>query len=683
MKRVIILFCFTILFVNLYSQTLPEKSEIINSMKLVNSYWIAQHSDPGDNKWARAAYFTGSIDFYKTYPKQEYLDYITGWAEKHNWGLNYRSNDPWHADDQCAGQVYIDLYKLDSMADQDKIAAIKTRIDDMMVSSNGKNWWWVDALYMAMPVFTRLGVLYDDDDYFEMMYRLYTNTKVTRGLFNTTDHLWYRDENFDPPYFTPAGLNSYWSRGNGWVFAAHARVLQLLPQDEPHRAEYIETFQNMAEALKNCQRSDGFWNASLIDPNDFGGPETSGTSFFTYGLAWGINNGFLDSATYFPVIVKAWKGLNEMAVHENGKLGYVQGVGSNPSSSQPVTYESTADYGVGAFLLAGTELVKMAQGEMPVPSPFHLSSVELLDDNNLKVTFNLACNKESALTLANYSINRGVVITGVRETESPNSFVLSLQNVVPGTYNVEIENITSVEGYEIEGRETKQFRSSGIINITASGYQPDTENYPENTLDGNLDTRWSSDGVGEWITYDLGIARLVKSVGLAFYNGDQRKAYFSISLSNDGTNFSEVYNGESSGTTSGVQTYNFTDQEARYVKIIGKGNSVNSWNSITEVTINYSVISSNLLLTGLNGLSVRTYPNPVNTNKLNIELGPNFIGNVNVQIINVSGRVVYSKDIEGVDDSVVTLNNLNLSKGVYLLKVKQGQTTGNCRFMVE
>jgi unsaturated rhamnogalacturonyl hydrolase len=213
---------------------------------------------------------------------------------------------------------------------------------------------------MAMPVFARLGVLRGDPAYFEAMYALYHDTKVGRGLYNEQDGLWYRDESYLPPRTTPNGRPIYWSRGNGWVFAAHVRVLQELPADDPHRAEYLATFQRMADALRRRQRPDGFWNVSLDDPGDFGGPETSGTAFFTYGMAWGISAGYLDRATYGPVVVRAWNGMVRTAVHPDGFLGYVQFIGGEPASSQPVTYDTTADFGVGAFLLAGSEVGRLS-----------------------------------------------------------------------------------------------------------------------------------------------------------------------------------------------------------------------------------------------------------------------------------------------------------------------------------
>ncbi|MDP4271746.1 MAG: glycoside hydrolase family 88 protein, partial [Bacteroidota bacterium] len=341
MKRLYSFIGALLLSASLLAQTLPSKQEIISSMKSVNNYWIEQNTDPGNNQWARAVYFTGNMDFYKIYPKDTYLNYSTLWANNNSWALNGGTSTR-SADNQICGQTYIDLYNLDPLKPASKISSIKTSVDNMVNSTTINDWWWIDALNMAMPVFTRLGVMYNNTGYFNKMYDLYSYTKVTLGLYNSAKGLWYRDASFKPPYKTTNGYESYWARGNGWVLSAHARVLQMLTLTDPHRTEYIETFQNMAAALKDRQRSDGFWNVSLDDPNEYGGPETSGTAMFTYGMAWGINNGLLDSATYYPVVVKAWNALTSVAVQSNGFLGYVQGVGSSPASSQPVTVSSTA-----------------------------------------------------------------------------------------------------------------------------------------------------------------------------------------------------------------------------------------------------------------------------------------------------------------------------------------------------
>ncbi len=364
------------------AQDLPPRAEILATLRLVQGHWVDGHPDPGNRGWARAAYFTGHMALYEVNPRQADLDYARLWADDNGWGL-LGGPTTRHADNQCCGQTYIVLDALDP--DPLHLADIDSSVLGMVESPQSDDWWWCDALYMAMPVFTRLGVLHDDDRYFEKLHDLYTDTKSARVLYDTTHHLWYRDESFKPPFATPGGEPCFWSRGNGWVFAGHARTLSHLPADDPHRPEYVATFQAMAAALVAVQRPDGFWNVSLADTTDFPGPETSGTAFFAYGLAWGVRHGLLDAATYLPPAASAWQGMVATAVHPDGALGYVQDVGAEPASSQPVTYESTRDFGVGAFLLAGSELFLLADGasdagEAPaaravlapnVPNPFN------------------------------------------------------------------------------------------------------------------------------------------------------------------------------------------------------------------------------------------------------------------------------------------------------------------------
>jgi hypothetical protein len=193
----------------------------------------------------------------------------------------------------------------------------------------------------------------------------FTKTKHgAAGLYNSIDGLWWRDGNFDPPFTTPNGKMCYWSRGNGWVIAALARVLEVLPENNANRLEYIDDLKAMSAALIKLQREDGFWDSSLADPNDWGGKETSGTAFFVYGIAWGINNGLLDKETYLPSVIKGWGGMQEKALHTNGFLGWVQGTGKEPKDGQPLTYTKEPnfeDYGLGAFLLAGSEVYKLSK----------------------------------------------------------------------------------------------------------------------------------------------------------------------------------------------------------------------------------------------------------------------------------------------------------------------------------
>lgn len=341
----------------LEAQTIPINTEIYAKMKLVNDYWINGHPTPGDNYWLDAVYNVGNMAMYYTQNEQQYYNYALQWAIQNNWVVRQGTStrDP---DNQIAGSTYIDLYNIEP--DPIKIQAIKTCIDNM-VSSPINDWNYIDTQFMAMPEFTKLGILYNDTSYYNKMYDLYQDCKVQRVLYDTTAHLWYRDARFIyPGYKTPTGKKCFWSRGNGWVFGAHAYILNILPESDPHFQEYLLTFQEMANALKDVQRSDGFWNVSLYDPLDYPGPESSGTAFFAYGMAWGINHGYLDRATYEPVIAKAWNGLITNAVQSNGFLGYVQGEADRPSSKQPVTVNNTASFGVGIFLLAGSEIYKLA-----------------------------------------------------------------------------------------------------------------------------------------------------------------------------------------------------------------------------------------------------------------------------------------------------------------------------------
>ncbi|HEX8315799.1 MAG TPA: glycoside hydrolase family 88 protein [Flavisolibacter sp.] len=372
MNRLLILAFVTLTAVSCVTQKVPSKNKVLEPLTLTNAYFMNKWPDPGksivtnrerpSNIWTRAVYYEGLMALHKIDPQKAYYDYAVDWGNKHNWGLRSGVNTR-NADDQCCGQTYIDLYLMDKQ--EDRIKAIKTSIDNMVKSEKKDDWNWIDALQMAMPVFVRLGVMYNDTSYFRKMYDLYAFAKYNhggKGLYNPADGLWWRDKDFVPPYKEPNGEDCYWSRGNGWVVAALVRTMEMLPKTDPHYNEYLQDFKSMCAALIKVQRPDGYWNVSLHDPTNFGGKEVSGTSLFIYGFAWGINNGILDKKTYQPVIAKAWNAMVKEAVHPNGKLGFVQGTGKEPKDGQPVSFESTPDfedYGLGCFLLAGTEIYKM------------------------------------------------------------------------------------------------------------------------------------------------------------------------------------------------------------------------------------------------------------------------------------------------------------------------------------
>jgi rhamnogalacturonyl hydrolase YesR len=293
-----------------------------------------------------------------------YYDYAVQWGEKHHWGLRNGDHDR-NADDQCCGQTYIDCWLIDKKPE--RIKDIKTAIDAMVQSEKADDWNWIDAIQMSMPVFARLGVVDKDTGCFRKLYDLYSFTKYkhgTNGLYHQADHLWWRDKSFVPPYKEPNGANCYWSRGNGWVLAALARVMTWLPKTDAHYKEYLQDFKDMSQALLPLQRPDGFWNVSLADSTHFGGKELSGTALFAYGMTWGINHGILDKKVYLPVVSKAWNGLMTECLHPDGMLGFVQGTGKEPKDGQPVTYDHIPDfedYGLGCFLLAGSEIYKLTK----------------------------------------------------------------------------------------------------------------------------------------------------------------------------------------------------------------------------------------------------------------------------------------------------------------------------------
>ncbi|GAB3424208.1 glycoside hydrolase family 88/105 protein [Flindersiella endophytica] len=349
------------------AEVLPSRADVIAVMNRVDDHWIGTHPDPGDNGWARATYFSGLMHHYRLTREKRLLDYAIGWGEQNGWGL-LGGVTTRNADNQCAGQAYLDLYE--EVGGAGKIAAIEASLAHLLTDQPDKNddWWWVDALHMGMPPLVRFGRLRANNQYWVKMYRLYHYCKRQRGIagvyvqpgnLSESSALWYRDQNFQvdgPLSKSPNGKPVHWSRGNGWVLAAHAKVLEVLPHNDKRGPEYIYTLQQLAAALRQAQQPDGFWYPNLSDPAHFGGPEVSGTAFFVFGLAYGITAGLLDREAHLPVVARAWNAMVATAVDDNGFLGYVQPPGDRPA---PVAANHTEDFGVGAFLLAGSEIARL------------------------------------------------------------------------------------------------------------------------------------------------------------------------------------------------------------------------------------------------------------------------------------------------------------------------------------
>lgn len=302
------------------AQDLPSM-KTLKSMLLANMYYIQKNPDPGQpasggsnlpaNGWTRGVYFEGLISLYKINPNEAFLNYMLNWGKSQNWSLpgGVNTRDPFN---QCCAQTYIDLYLLDRYKEE-RIKTVRAGIDANMTNGTTDDWNSTDAVQMAMPVYARLGKIYNDEKYFARMQQLYSSAKLKLGL----------------------------KEPDGWIIAALARSLDFLPDKARYRKDYETTLKEMFESLVPLQRNDGFWN------------DLPNTALIIYGMAWGINNNLISSKEYLPVVMKAWDAILTESLHTDGSLGYVQ---VNPGNE---------DVGVGCFLLAGSEIYKIQKDTEP------------------------------------------------------------------------------------------------------------------------------------------------------------------------------------------------------------------------------------------------------------------------------------------------------------------------------
>jgi unsaturated rhamnogalacturonyl hydrolase len=319
--------------------------------------------DVSDTEWVRGAFFSGVMAAYEATRHPKYLGAAMEISERNNWKPGPR---PRHADDQCIAQTYARIFLIEHQ--KRMIEAIVANFDAMIAQprpgpevgwNEDDNWSWCDALFMAPPTMALVAEAKDDLRYLDLMNTMWWQTYDY--LYDPAEHLWYRDgryviqEDGSGPRATN-GRKIFWSRGNGWVFAGLALVLEHMPDDYPDRPRYEELFREMAAALVAVQGEDGLWRSSLLDPEEIPVPESSGSGFFTFGLAWGVNNAVLDADSFLPAVYRAWEGLI-WALQPDGRLGWVQQIGYDP---REVTAEDSMEYGTGAFLLAGSEMLKLA-----------------------------------------------------------------------------------------------------------------------------------------------------------------------------------------------------------------------------------------------------------------------------------------------------------------------------------
>ena len=318
-----------------------------------------RHDTEATRDWIQAAFYIGLAAFADASHQRRFTDAILAHGKAEDWGFDDR---PRHADADATGAVWI--WAAQHTHDPTKLTPIKARFEAVLANpstlslefSNDPKpacqdrWCWSDALFMAPPAWVALSGATGD-----VRYLAHADTEfwaTTDFLYDKEKHLYFRDSRFITQR-DAAGREIFWGRGNGWVFAGLARILSDLPKDYPSRPRYEVLFKQMAAKLVTLQGSQGYWPVSLLEPQQT--PETSGTGFFVYGLAWGVNHRVLPAREYRSSVERGWRALTA-AVASDGRLGWVQRVGAAPDQVGP---DDTQLYGVGAFLLAASEVSRL------------------------------------------------------------------------------------------------------------------------------------------------------------------------------------------------------------------------------------------------------------------------------------------------------------------------------------
>jgi len=324
-------------------------------MTAAADWQLAHPSRHAPHDWTVAAFYIGMMAFSRVAESPKYYDAMKVMGERNQWRPGLR---PGLADDHAVIATYAKIYQREgdrrmlapSLATFDFLVTLP--YNESLTWEKGiemREWAWCDALFMAPPALAAVTTVTGDQKYLDLANRLWW--KTTEFLYDRTEHLYFRDSRFFAQR-EPNGSKVFWSRGNGWVFAGLVRLLEELPADHPDRPRYVSLFHEMAAKIAGLQGVDGYWRSSLLDPASRPNPETSGTGFFVYGLAWGINKGLLDRARYGPAVTIGWSALVK-ALHPDGMLGWVQRIGDQPGAT---TANTTEVYGVGALLLAGSEV---------------------------------------------------------------------------------------------------------------------------------------------------------------------------------------------------------------------------------------------------------------------------------------------------------------------------------------
>ncbi|HEV8593631.1 MAG TPA: glycoside hydrolase family 88 protein [Pyrinomonadaceae bacterium] len=310
--------------------------------------------------WTNGAFYAGVFAAYETTKSKAIWKALMDMGDKNKWSPGPRFD---HADDLVIAQTYIDIYRItkDKRMLQPTIDVVNrlNKETGNEVAKHGLTWWWCDALFMAPPALAKLAKTTGDRSYLDLNDKFFQQTYDL--LYNKEEHLYARDASYlinekGEGKREANGKKVFWSRGNGWVAGGLVRLLKELPKDHLTRQFYLDQYRDMAARVAELQQPDGLWRSSLLDPDSYPGGESSGSGFYIYAMAWGVNNKVLDKKKFAPIIRKAWTGLNTL-VHEDGKVGWTQPIGADPRRN--FTAESWEVYGAGAYLLAASEVIKL------------------------------------------------------------------------------------------------------------------------------------------------------------------------------------------------------------------------------------------------------------------------------------------------------------------------------------
>lgn len=369
-KLVIIFFVFNLFFgfTSKESDTIPSANEVIKLTEKVANWWEVNHKEANNKPYTEALTAKDLIELHRSnsllytgllqlsevshYPK--YINWLLNIGEKNNWEIHEQKEGK---DEYSISQFYLSIYEFPNIGGSKKLMPTKKKVNAILNNQEdtAHHWNSSEALFQNPSVLAKLFKIERDTTYLKHLDSQYK--KVYTVLWDKEAQLFYRDSSYLDKK-EKNGNKLFSSSSNGGVFAGLAFLISDLPKDWEKRSFYEGVFKQMAQTLKNTQRSDGTWSAGLLgDEGAYKNLEISGTSFFVFGIAWGINNGLLDKTAYEPILLKAW---NRIAKHvdKNGEFT------TSKKSNEFKPY--AAGFRIGGFLTAGSELYKYINKFYPI-----------------------------------------------------------------------------------------------------------------------------------------------------------------------------------------------------------------------------------------------------------------------------------------------------------------------------